>query len=586
MKKVIFISLVVIAAVSCQKQLKEVVYSNLTDENAFTTAENAQAAVNSIYSSLHLTYREPMFYINDISTDGGYKGASYYETMNDVAIFNDNRTLVAWNGFFEMVARANIVIDQVPQMPDNYFGNGFSKEQMLGEAYFLRAFAYYNLTDVFYQVPLTTSSKEDPTERKPFAPISKIETVIENDLFNACDYLPKSYPSNLDAGRPTYGAAHGYLARLYMRQAGRARQNGENATSLWNDALTEVNKVLALEGSVYSLQPTVWDVFDPTNEAAIYNNELIFAIRASGTLPSGSWDLGLQFTGWEYDMGWGNMYQPLEMTWKFDPADQRLTVLQVTEYEDVYAPDETYFRAPVNVAETGAVNKNHTVNGKTYVLMNELGETYTQKYKFLNTWKYIYDTPNNLPLMRLSDIILCKAEILNELYGPTQEAIDPVKASKIHPNNLKKVIRALEGASMGKGIADFRDLNKRTEDYDVLLIGLTRDRAELYDRINKRVDIMVEQGLFEEVRDLLEMGLQEEDISMKGIGYKEIIAYFDGVYPKEEAIGKIKQNTRHLAKRQLTWFRRYEDMHWVNISELGDEGALDEVLELSDNYLR
>jgi tRNA dimethylallyltransferase len=178
-----------------------------------------------------------------------------------------------------------------------------------------------------------------------------------------------------------------------------------------------------------------------------------------------------------------------------------------------------------------------------------------------------------------------------ELFGPEYvykklEAIDPVKASKIHPNNLKKVIRALEGASMGKGIADFRDLNKRTDDYDVLLIGLTRDRAELYDRINKRVDIMVEQGLFEEVRDLLEMGLQEEDISMKGIGYKEIIAYFDGVYPKEEAIEKIKQNTRHLAKRQLTWFRRYEDMHWVNISELGDEGALDEVLALSDNYLR
>lgn len=178
-----------------------------------------------------------------------------------------------------------------------------------------------------------------------------------------------------------------------------------------------------------------------------------------------------------------------------------------------------------------------------------------------------------------------------ELFGPEYvhkklEAIDPVKASKIHPNNLKKVIRALEGASMGKGISDFRDLNKRTEDYDVLLIGLTRDRAELYDRINRRVDIMVEQGLFEEVRDLLEMGLQEEDISMKGIGYKEIIAFFDGVYSREDAIDKIKQNTRHLAKRQLTWFRRYEDMHWVNISELGDEGALDEVLALSDNYLR
>ena len=106
MKKVIFISLVVLAAVSCQKELKEVVYSNLTDENAFTTAENAQAAVNSIYSSLHLTYREPMFYINDLTTDAGFKNASPFEVLNDVAIYNDNRTLVAWNGFFEMVARA------------------------------------------------------------------------------------------------------------------------------------------------------------------------------------------------------------------------------------------------------------------------------------------------------------------------------------------------------------------------------------------------------------------------------------------------------------------------------------------------
>ena len=178
-----------------------------------------------------------------------------------------------------------------------------------------------------------------------------------------------------------------------------------------------------------------------------------------------------------------------------------------------------------------------------------------------------------------------------ELFGPEfvhkkLEMIDPIKASKIHPNNLKKVIRALEGASSGKGIADFSDLRTRTADYDVLLIGITREREELYDRINRRVDIMVEQGLFKEVEELLEMGLQEEDISMKGIGYKEIIAYFDGVYSKEDAIEKIKQNTRHLAKRQLTWFRRYEDMHWVNISELGDEGALDEILTLSDNFLK
>ena len=172
-----------------------------------------------------------------------------------------------------------------------------------------------------------------------------------------------------------------------------------------------------------------------------------------------------------------------------------------------------------------------------------------------------------------------------ELFGPEYvhrklEQLDPVKASKIHPNNLKKVIRALEGASKGNSIGDFSALKERTKDYDVLLIGITRDRDELYDRINRRVDIMVEEGLFKEVEDLLEMGLREEDISMKGIGYKEIIAYFDGLYTMEEAIDKIKQNTRHLAKRQLTWFRRYEDMNWVNITELGEEGAMDRIKQL------
>ena len=178
-----------------------------------------------------------------------------------------------------------------------------------------------------------------------------------------------------------------------------------------------------------------------------------------------------------------------------------------------------------------------------------------------------------------------------ELFGPEfihkkLEEIDPVKASKIHPNNVKKVIRALEGASLGSGVRELSELKDRTHDYDALLIGITRDREELYDRINRRVDIMVEQGLFKEVENLLEMGLQEEDISMKGIGYKEIIAFFAGVYTREEAIDKIKQNTRHLSKKQMTWFRRYDDMHWINVSELGDEGAWGEISRLISDYLK
>ena len=172
-----------------------------------------------------------------------------------------------------------------------------------------------------------------------------------------------------------------------------------------------------------------------------------------------------------------------------------------------------------------------------------------------------------------------------ELFGPEYiynklKDTDPEAAERIHPNNVKKVIRALEGAISGNSIADFKNCNEKCKNYDAILIGLTRNRPELYDRINRRVDIMVEQGLFDEVEQLLEMGLGEDDISMKGIGYKEIIGFFDGLYSQEEAIDLIKKNSRHLAKRQLTWFRRYEDMKWFNLSEYeSDDAAAGEIIK-------
>lgn len=172
-----------------------------------------------------------------------------------------------------------------------------------------------------------------------------------------------------------------------------------------------------------------------------------------------------------------------------------------------------------------------------------------------------------------------------ELFGPEYiynklKDTDPEAAERIHPNNVKKVIRALEGAISGNSIADFKNCNEKCKNYDAILIGLTRNRPELYDRINRRVDIMVEQGLFDEVEQLLEMGLGEDDISMKGIGYKEIIGFFDGLYSQEEAIDLIKKNSRHLAKRQLTWFRRYDDMKWFNLSEYtNDEDAVGEIIK-------
>ena len=145
--------------------------------------------------------------------------------------------------------------------------------------------------------------------------------------------------------------------------------------------------------------------------------------------------------------------------------------------------------------------------------------------------------------------------------------LDPDAAERIHPNNVKKVIRAIERLEAGEGrVRPFDGNISENPDYDPLMVCLTRDREELYDRINRRVDALVEAGLIDEVKKLTGMGLTAEDISMKGIGYKEIIEYLDGETSLEEAVDKIKKNTRHYAKRQLTWFRRYDKIHLFDLS--------------------
>lgn len=161
------------------------------------------------------------------------------------------------------------------------------------------------------------------------------------------------------------------------------------------------------------------------------------------------------------------------------------------------------------------------------------------------------------------------------------EEQDPKAAALIHPNNTKKIIRALERLKEGEGrIKQFSDIDNETSDYDVILIGLTRDRAELYDRVNRRVDILIEEGLLDEVKGLMEMGLTQENISMKGIGYKEVMDHFDGRCTLEDSIDTIKKNTRHYAKKQLTWFRRYDKMKWFDISEYdNDEDAFEGMKE-------
>lgn len=146
------------------------------------------------------------------------------------------------------------------------------------------------------------------------------------------------------------------------------------------------------------------------------------------------------------------------------------------------------------------------------------------------------------------------------------QEVDPKSAERIHANNVRRVIRALEiFHTTGEKMSD--QLEKQENDllYDVSLIGLTMDREMLYDRINLRVDIMMEQGLLEEVEGLYNRGIRDCQ-SIQAIGYKEIYDYFENRVSLEEAVSQLKTNSRRYAKRQLTWFRNKMDVTWFDVT--------------------
>lgn len=161
------------------------------------------------------------------------------------------------------------------------------------------------------------------------------------------------------------------------------------------------------------------------------------------------------------------------------------------------------------------------------------------------------------------------AEYLHSLL----EEADPKSAEQIHPHNIKRVIRALEfNRKTGQRISDHNEQERRKHSpYNFAYFVLTDDRKTLYERIDRRVDKMMGQGLLEEVRALKDRGIARDSVSMQGLGYKELLAYLDGEIPLEEAVRIIRRDTRHFAKRQLTWFRREKDVIWIDRQKIGQE---------------
>ena len=165
--------------------------------------------------------------------------------------------------------------------------------------------------------------------------------------------------------------------------------------------------------------------------------------------------------------------------------------------------------------------------------------------------------------------------------------LDKDAANRIHKNNTKRVIRALEVCLSGEKMNDFSKDLKFNEKYEPIIVVLNRERSHLYERINKRVDIMLQKGLIDEVKSLLDMGYSKDLISMQGIGYKEIIKYLDGEYTYDEAIEIIKRDSRRYAKRQITWFKRYDSAKWFNLDEYNDINILEkDVLSFIENRIK
>ncbi len=228
---------------------------------------------------------------------------------------------------------------------------------------------------------------------------------------------------------------------------------------------------------------------------------------------------------------------------------------------DVVNPDEDYtaarFRKDGAKAIEGihARNKNILVVGGTGLYIRALTEG-------------IFEGPEaDMELRRrlIEEAAVKGKRYVHEMLG----RVDPVSASRIHPNNLIRTIRALEVYYLSRRpMSEFHREHRFSErPYDVLKIGLNREREVLYRDIDRRVDRMMEAGLVDEVKRLLEMGYSRDLKPLQGLGYKEMLAYIDGRLTLDEALGLVRRNTRHYARRQMTWFRRDGSICWFRPDE-------------------
>lgn len=234
---------------------------------------------------------------------------------------------------------------------------------------------------------------------------------------------------------------------------------------------------------------------------------------------------------------------------------------------DIVNPDEQFSVARYCQCAKQAIDSIHA-KGKPAVMV---GGTGLYVDSLVNNIQFSEIEPDEQYRTKMD--LLADEKGNGHIYNMLME-IDPGSAKKISVSDRKRIIRALEVYYLtGKTITWHNEQSKSVPSpYNTTMFAIDVEREVLYDKINRRVDIMMDMGLLEEVKSIIDMGIGKDTTAMQAIGYKEIVQYLDGEITLEEAVDKIKQGSRRYAKRQLTWYRRNEKVNWVK--------SIDEVFEI------
>ncbi|MFS0654828.1 tRNA (adenosine(37)-N6)-dimethylallyltransferase MiaA [Bacillus sp. 179-C3.3 HS] len=228
-------------------------------------------------------------------------------------------------------------------------------------------------------------------------------------------------------------------------------------------------------------------------------------------------------------------------------------LIDIKQPEDSFSTAEFQQLVRLKIDEIAA-------RGKTPMIVGGTG-LYIQSVLY----DYTFTEEKSDPVYRDEMTLYAQKHGALELYEKLK-AVDPDAAKSIHPNNVRRVIRALEVIhTTGKKMSEMKNGDQEIPLYETALIGLKMDRELLYERIHQRIDMMLDEGLVEEVKALYQSGLKDCQ-SVQAIGYKELYAYFEGDCTLDEAIEQLKQNSRRYAKRQLTWFRNKMDVTWFDMT--------------------